>query len=130
MQFGVVKGSICAHELWQADRSKVTDGDLVLGGVLNDLTAQVGALDGSKILLVRFGVAMILEHHVGCSSFNLTLNDSLPKLLGLDGLRASTFLFISGIELFKLFTVALMQAWCTVWAEEGPVTVFLDSLHE
>jgi hypothetical protein len=73
---------------------------------------------------------MVLEHHVWSSSFNLTFDNSFPKLLSLDGLVTSALSFILSVELFKFLSMNQMHTWSFVWAEESPISVLLDTLHE
>ena len=58
-----VEGPV-AHVLGQADGGEVAHGDFVRRGVLDDLGAQVAALDGSEVLLVGLLVARVLVEHV------------------------------------------------------------------
>ena len=125
-----VVGSIFVDELWKAERSEVANSYFVLGGVLHDLTTEVGALDGTEILLIRFTVGMILVEHVWSTSFNLTCDDLFPKFLSFDSLVTSSFSFVLKVKLLKGSTMALMKSWSFIWTEKGPVSVFLDSLHE
>eukprot|EP00438_Fugacium_kawagutii_P034554 Skav201792 [mRNA] locus=scaffold645:38737:39012:- [translate_table: standard] len=51
--------NITLHKGGQGNGCKVADCHLILGGVLNDLRAQVGAMDGAQVLLVGFAIAVI-----------------------------------------------------------------------
>ena len=55
---------------------------LVRWGVLDDLGAEVGALDGAEILLIALPVAGVLVEDVGRSSLNLGVDDGGPQSLG------------------------------------------------
>ena len=68
----------------QRDRCKVAHGNLVLVRVLNDLSAEVGALDGAEVLLVRLSIACVFVKHIWGSSLDLRVNDLLPKPLSFD----------------------------------------------
>jgi hypothetical protein len=52
MKLFVVVLAVLSDELGQANGSKVANGHLVFRGILNDLTAEVGALDRAQVLLV------------------------------------------------------------------------------
>mmetsp|Transcript_23742 Transcript_23742/g.65637 ORF Transcript_23742/g.65637 Transcript_23742/m.65637 type:complete len:218 (+) Transcript_23742:84-737(+) len=70
----------------QGNGCKVADGDLVRRGVLDDLRAEVGAVDSAKVLLVGLAVGMVLVEHVGRACLHLRLQDPEPELLRLHGL--------------------------------------------
>ena len=48
---------VLANVLGQSDGGEVADGDLVRGGVLDNLRAKVRGADGTEVLLVRLAVA-------------------------------------------------------------------------
>ncbi len=56
---------------------------LVGSAVLDDLCAQVAALDGAEVLLVALAVAVVLVDHVGRAGLRLRLDDGVPQLLRL-----------------------------------------------
>lgn len=90
VQLGVVE-LLCVQvgKRGEADGGQVTNSDLVLGGVLYDLSAEIRAFDGAQVLLVRLTIASVLVHHVRSTSFDLRVNDLVPKSHGFD--RLSTF---------------------------------------
>jgi hypothetical protein len=45
----------------ESERGEVADGDLIRGSVFDDLGAEVGRLDGTEVLLVRFTCRMIIS---------------------------------------------------------------------
>jgi hypothetical protein len=130
------------------ERSQVADSNFVRSTVLNDLRAKIGAANSSQVLLVALLVAGILVKHEGVASLGLSLKNSIPKLLGLDGLTATAFFLVSisqsahtqmtgghgGNSLFiksiKLVAVNICQARGFIGTEQSPVTVGLNSLHE
>mmetsp|Transcript_23555 Transcript_23555/g.49046 ORF Transcript_23555/g.49046 Transcript_23555/m.49046 type:complete len:240 (-) Transcript_23555:705-1424(-) len=114
----------------EVDGGEVADGDLIGGGVLKDLRAEVGGLDGSEILLVGLVVAVVLVEHVRGSGLNLRVEDGKPELLGLDGLPSLALLLVFGVELAELLSVAGGESGALVGAHKGPVAVGLDALHE
>jgi hypothetical protein len=76
------------HELGQRDGAEVAHGHLVGAGVLDDLRAEVAALDGAQVLLVALAVGGVLEEDVGRAGLDLALQDLEPEVLRLDGLAA------------------------------------------
>lgn len=121
---------LLVDESGQCNGCQVADGHLIRTGVLNDLSAQVGALDGAQVLLVALPVAGILVQHVGSACLDLTLNDLGPQPLGLDGLPASAFSLILLIQGFKLFSPGLIQSWAFIGTHQCPVSVGLHTFHE
>ena len=73
---------------------------------------------------------MVLVQHVGGSSFDLRIDDSLPELLRLDGLSSFALGLVLGVEFLESFAVAFIKSLGFVGTEEGPVQVVSDSLHE
>src|SRR5690242_18678436 len=110
--------------------SQVADSDLIGRGVLNDLGAQVGAADGTKVFLVALPVGSIFVEHEGVTSLSLSLEDCVPQLLGTDSLAATTLLLVLLVEGDKLITVDISKARALVGAHECPLAVLLDTLHE
>lgn len=86
---GLVAGHAVAgaHEARQRDGRQVAHRALLGRRVLQDLGAQVGALDGAQVLLVGLAVAGVLVQHVGVAGLDLGLQDREPQLLGADDLR-------------------------------------------
>jgi len=78
----------------QAKQEKSTAQHLVRACVLDNLGAQVGALDCSKVLLVRFAVAGVFVQHVRRSCLDLRFDDGVPQLLRLNGLSGPAFLLV------------------------------------
>jgi hypothetical protein len=71
---------------------------LVRRAVLDDLGAEIGALDGSQILLIGFSVACVLVEHVRSPSLDLRVNDGGPQGLSLH-LRKYNFVNTSESDL-------------------------------
>lgn len=80
----------------ESDGCQVADSGLIGGSVLDDLSAQVGALDGTKVLLVGLAVAAVLEEHVGVASLDLSLQDGKPEGLRLDDFLGPPLTLIPG----------------------------------
>jgi len=57
----------------EGNGGQVADSRLFRAGVLDNLTAQVAALDGAQVLLVGLAVAAVLVQHVWVASLNLRL---------------------------------------------------------
>ncbi len=55
----------------EGNGGQVADSRLFRAGVLDDLSAQVAALDGAQVLLVGLAVAAVLVQHVWVASLNL-----------------------------------------------------------
>mmetsp|Transcript_19724 Transcript_19724/g.41632 ORF Transcript_19724/g.41632 Transcript_19724/m.41632 type:complete len:589 (-) Transcript_19724:922-2688(-) len=125
-----VLGPLLDHEAGQRDRGQVAHGRLLRAGVLDDLRAQVGGLDAPKVLLVGLAVAGVLEEHVGVAGLDLGLQDREPEGLGLDCLPGLALALVTLVELDKLLTPAVSEPGALVGAEEAPVPVALDALHE
>jgi hypothetical protein len=126
----VVASLIVVDEGRQSKGGKVTNSDLIRGTVLDDLSAQVRASDGTEVLLVALAVAGILVKHEGVSGLGLGLEDSIPKLLSLDGLATLTFPLVLLVEGLKLFAVAVSKTRALVGTHEGPLSVLFNTLHE
>lgn len=121
---------LVARKLSQTDRSKIAHSYFVLARVLNNFSAEVGTLDCAEILLVRLRVAVIFVEHVGCTSFNLRIDDLIPKPLSLDCLAASTFFLVASVQLLKLLAPTLEEAWALIRTHKSPIAVRFYSLHE
>lgn len=122
--------SVIVGELRQADGCQVANGNLILVSVLQDLSAEVGALDRTEVLLVGLVVAVVFVEHVGCTGLDLGINDLVPQPDSLNCLSAFARLLVTLVELFELGTVAFEEAGALVRAHESPITVGLDSFHE
>lgn len=83
--------------------------NLILGGKLDDLGAEVGTLDGAQVLLVRLLVARVLVEHVGRARLHLRLHDRVPQLLGPDLLAEAALLFVLLIQRLELLAVNLQE---------------------
>mmetsp|Transcript_5519 Transcript_5519/g.9404 ORF Transcript_5519/g.9404 Transcript_5519/m.9404 type:complete len:237 (-) Transcript_5519:794-1504(-) len=118
------------REAREGDGGQVADGDLVLGGVLHDLGAEVGTLDGAQVLLVRLAVAGVLVDHVGRAGLDLGVDDGVPEHLGLDGPPSPAVSLVLLIEPLELLAPAVGESGALVGTHEGPIAVGLDSLHE
>lgn len=126
----VVAGLVVVDERGKGKRGKVADSNLIRGTVLDNLSAQVGAADGTQVLLVALAVAVILVEHEGVTSLGLSLEDGIPELLGLHGLTTLAGLLILLVQSLELLTVAVGKTGTLVGTHEGPVTVLLNTLHE
>lgn len=80
--------------------------------------------------MVTLSIAGVLIDHIGSSSFDLGVNNLLPKPAGLDGATSTTFFFVAGVEFFKFRSPTLIETWALIWAHQRPVLVGLHSLHE
>merc|ERR1719500_1394629 len=109
---------------------QVTDCNLIRCRVLHNLSAQVGALDGAKVLLVTLPVTSVLVEHVRSSCFDLALNNRIPQLLSFHGLPCFTFTLVLLIKSLELFSPDLVQTRALVRTQQGPVTISLHPLHE
>ena len=95
MQGLKVKGAtLVVCELGKRNRGEIANGYLFFAGVLEDLSAEVRALDGAEVLLVGFAVAVILVEHVRGSCLDLRVDDLTPEPLGLHCLLASFLFFV------------------------------------
>ena len=99
-----VKSLVRLDESIDSDGGEVADGDFIGAGVLDDLGAEVGTLDGAEILLVGFPVAGVLVQHVGGARLDLALNDRVPHRLGFYLLARPTLLLVLLVQLLKLLT--------------------------
>ena len=72
MQIFKIKGfAIIISKLRERNRGKVANGYFVLTCVFNDLCAEIGTLDRTKVLLVRLSVAVVFVEHVRGTCLNL-----------------------------------------------------------
>lgn len=126
----VISALVVVNESWQSKRCQIADSDLIRSRVLNNLSAKVGAADGTKVLLVALPVAGILVQHERVASLSLSLKDRVPELLGADSLAAFTLTFVLFVQSLEFLAVAVGKARAFIGAHEGPVTVLLDTLHE
>mmetsp|Transcript_27978 Transcript_27978/g.39318 ORF Transcript_27978/g.39318 Transcript_27978/m.39318 type:complete len:336 (+) Transcript_27978:618-1625(+) len=120
----------------QSHGGQVADSNFIFRGVLDDLGAEVGAVDGAEILLVRLRVRRILVQHVGRASLHLCFQNAKPQLLRLHRLAALAGLlqlFVQPVEflapdIHQPLACGLIEG--LVGAEQGPVLVILDAAHE
>lgn len=125
-----VTGLVGAHVAGEGQRGEVADRNFVLVGVLHNLGAEVGALDGAQVLLVALAVGGVLEQHVGRAGLGLAFQNGEPQLLGLDGFAALAFALVLEVELLELGAVAGVEARALVGAHQRPVAVGFHALHE
>ena len=123
-------GVVLDDEAGQRDGREVAHRGLLRRGVLDNLGAEVGGSDGAEVLLVGLAVARILEEHVRVTSLNLGLEDGEPELLGLDRLLALALRLVLFVQSLELLAPAIRETRGFVGAEEGPLAVSLDALHE
>jgi hypothetical protein len=122
--------TLVVNERRQGKRSQVANGDLIGSGVLDNLSAQVRAADGTKVLLVALAVASVLVEHEGVTSLGLSLEDGIPKLLGTDSLATLVLLLVALVQSFELVTVDIGETGALIGAHECPIAIVLDTLHE
>jgi hypothetical protein len=91
----VVLSFLDVDETRESKRRQIADSDLVRGRIFNDLRAQIGAADGSKILLVALAVASVLVQHVRITSLSLSLENAIPELLSTNGVSATALSFVA-----------------------------------
>ena len=77
--------------------------------VLDNFSAQVGASDCAKVLLVALSVASVLVEHERISGLSLGLEDGVPELLGLDRLATFAFPLILLVQCLEFITVDISQ---------------------
>ncbi len=80
------------HKAGQCEESEVTNGYFIRRSELEDLCAEVGALDGAEILLVRLAVGGVFVEQVRRACFDLCVQDSEPEVLRFNGLAHTLFL--------------------------------------
>ena len=114
----------------QGDGSQVAHCNLIFARVLENLSAEIAALDRAKVLLVALSIAGVFEKQVRSSCLNLCVNNLIPKPLSLNGFSALARLFVSGIQLLKLFSPRVEKSRAFIWAHQGPVSVSFNSFHE
>ena len=130
MKFFIIKSSVFLNKSWKWNWGEVANSDFIFWSEFHDFTAEIWALDCSKILLIWFLVGMIFIEHVGISSFNLSINDMRPQMLGFDSWSSFAFLFILSVESFKLLSKWFKQARAFIRTHECPISFFLNSLHK
>mmetsp|Transcript_2607 Transcript_2607/g.5609 ORF Transcript_2607/g.5609 Transcript_2607/m.5609 type:complete len:277 (+) Transcript_2607:658-1488(+) len=83
-----------SDEFGQTDGGKVAYRNLIRSRVLDNFGTEVGALDGTQILLIGLGVAVILVQHVWRPRLHLRIQNGKPKLLRLDSFATPTLLLV------------------------------------
>jgi hypothetical protein len=68
--------------------------------------------------------------HVGHAGLDLGVDDGEPKLLGLDDSAVLVGSNVLVVEVNKLLTPDTVEAGALARAEQVPVAILLDSLHE
>lgn len=91
----IVFSSSGIYEGRKSKGSQVANGDFVWCSVLDNFGTKIGAPNSAQILLVALSVASIFVKHERVAGLSLGFQDRIPQLLSLDGLSASTFLFVS-----------------------------------
>src|SRR5262249_9622599 len=115
---------------WERYRCQVTHRHLIGCRVLDDLRAQVAALDRSQVLMVRLTVACILVEHERSACLDLRLNDLEPQLLSGNTPTSLAFLLITRVERFELVAKAKVQPRRLVRTEQRPLLICFDTLHK
>ena len=91
-------------------------------------------LNNAQVLLVRPLVARVLKHDVGRAGFHHGSQDLRPQVARLDrgspNRRLRLVRLVRLVELLELVPVAVGQVVAVFRAEESPVAVGLDALHE
>lgn len=87
-------------------------------------------LSHSPYLLVALPVTGVFVQHVWNTGLCLGLQNSKPQLLCLHHTPSTTLLLVALIELLKLLPPAVCEARSLVGAEQRPVLIGLNSLHE
>mmetsp|Transcript_10323 Transcript_10323/g.17553 ORF Transcript_10323/g.17553 Transcript_10323/m.17553 type:complete len:254 (+) Transcript_10323:1928-2689(+) len=117
------KVSSRSHKLGKTDTCQVAHGNFIRCGVLHNFSTQVGALDGSEVLLVRLSVAVIFVEHVRSSGLYLGVQDGKPKLLSLDGLTSLALTLVLLVEGFEFITPAVGKSLALIGAHQGPIAI-------
>mmetsp|Transcript_2729 Transcript_2729/g.7545 ORF Transcript_2729/g.7545 Transcript_2729/m.7545 type:complete len:206 (+) Transcript_2729:1310-1927(+) len=118
------------HEARERDRREVAHGHLVRRRVLDDLRAQVGAPDGTEVLLVGLAVGCVLVEHIRRPRLNLGFDDFEPKLLGRNDAPRLALALILFVQRLKVLPPAVDKPGALVRAEERPAAILLDAAHE
>ena len=78
----------------------------------------------------RLTVGSILVEHERVTSLDLSFEDRVPELLSRHRLLGASFLLVLVEESFELVAVDFVKSGSFSGAEERPVTVLFDTLHE
>mmetsp|Transcript_12173 Transcript_12173/g.26968 ORF Transcript_12173/g.26968 Transcript_12173/m.26968 type:complete len:510 (+) Transcript_12173:311-1840(+) len=130
LQFLEIEGTLILDEGWQSDGSQITDSNLVRGGELNNLGAQIGTANGAQVLLVGLLVAGVLVEHVRSARLHLALQDLEPQLLRRNSLPSAALSLVLLIQSLEIRAIRILQPWGFVGAEQGPRPLSLHALHE
>ena len=103
---------------------------LIFAGELDDLSAQIGALDRAQVLLIALSITRVLIKHVGGAGLDLRLDYGRPELLSLDAFTHTTLSLVPLVQPLELLAPHVRQAGTLVRTHERPVAVRLHSLHE
>lgn len=104
MQFLEIESLAVHYKRRQRDTSQVADRDFIWTRVLDNFRAQIAALDGTQVLLVRLAVAGVLVQHEWTARLCLSFQNGIPQLLRLDRLAGTAFALISLIQLLHYTT--------------------------
>mmetsp|Transcript_1050 Transcript_1050/g.3271 ORF Transcript_1050/g.3271 Transcript_1050/m.3271 type:complete len:273 (-) Transcript_1050:81-899(-) len=133
-QSGMIKFGLTAvvgyHEAGQCDRCQVTHSNFIRSSVFDDLRAQIAGSDSSQVLLVALPVAGILVDHVWRSGLDLCFKDGEPQLPCVDDLPRAPLVLILLVQGLKFLAPAVGEPRRLVGAEERPLAVGFDPLHE
>ena len=117
-------------EFGKSDGGEVAHRNFVFGRVFHDLRAEVGRTDGAEVLLVGLLVGRIFVEHVRRAGFDLGFDNLVPYHTSWNGLTSKPAAFVILVHGLELRTVDVLQSWALVRAEEGPVAVVFNTLHE
>ena len=116
-------------------RTQVADSDFIFIGMKSNFGTQVGAVNGTNVLVGITQVAWILKGYPGVASFKQHTQHLAPQVNSLDGFMDTHFTFfrfflVSDIGLFESLTGEVMQIRCFIRAEQRPLLFFCNTLHE
>ena len=119
----------------QPDGTEIADGRLVGGGVQEDLRAKVRTVDDSHVILWRTHIGGVFKSNPGMSGLEYHGKDPAPEGGCLDSLEQGNFTpvghgLVLDIALLKSTSVKIVKVGHVTRAEESPLAVLLDSLHE
>jgi len=73
---------------------------------------------------------MVLLEHVRVAALHLALDDLRPQVFRLNGCPASALSFLLLLESLECLTLDCCEALGFVGTEQGPFSLFYDTLHE
>merc|ERR1719424_1707877 len=120
----------------QSNGRKVAHCDFVSRCILDDFCAEVGAMNGAKVLLVGLAVRCIFVEHVWRSCLHLRFQDAKPELLGLHCFPALALLFKFGVHLLEILTPDIHETFVGnlivsfIGAKQCPLSILFYALHE